>query len=304
MNLIPNDIAQPRLEGRKIPFEFPADTDPCWIPDQPQLSAMFNGASLTMPYLEPFLIRTIREAGKKVDDSLLKNDIAGFASQEGHHFRAHSRFNDLLTQHYPELIQLEEKMQSSYARLSKRSLQTRLAYTAGFEAMTMGVTKWIIGQRTKLFAGADSNATSFILWHMVEETEHKRVAYDVYQALYGKESMAYLKRAIGVFHGSLDIMRFSMQGYKVILKSEGLWWRAGERIRLHKWLAQFVKHVFPFLFRAALPGHDPRSERDLDWVTEWLKAYQDYPEVVVPLVDTHDPEMPVPFKRLAMETSQ
>ncbi|MDD3765313.1 MAG: hypothetical protein PHP86_18615 [Nevskiales bacterium] len=67
----------------------------------------------------------------------------------------------------------------------------------------------------------------------------------------------------------------------------------------------FVRNVGPYLLRAALPGHNPRQERDPQWVQDWLAGYaRAYGEPVagnadavpmVPIVDTHDPRMPVPF---------
>ena len=285
------------LKGRNIPFDFPPDLNPHWIPGEAQFSAMVNGASLTMPYLEPFLIRTIREANKSIDDKALKDDIAGFASQESFHFRTHRRFNDLLKSNsYPEIEALEQRMQESYSRLNKRSLQTRMAYTAGFEAMTMGLTKWLIGDRIRLFANADPSVTSFVLWHMVEETEHKRVAHDVYHALYPKGLRAYLSRVIGVFHGSLDVMRFSRRGYILMLKKDGLWWNISSRLRLYKRICDFLWQVAPFLLRASLPRHNPRQEEDLKWVSDWLAGYQNQPSEL-PLVDTQSPTMPVPFSQ-------
>ena len=281
---------------RKIPFEFPEDLDPQWIPGEPELVAMLNGASLTMPYLEPFLIRTMRAAVEQLDDHEIKEHGRAFNTQEQHHFQAHRRFNELLKRkRYPELEAVEDQMKASYARLSKRSLRTRMAYTAGFESMTLGVTKWLIEERVKLFAGADSRAVSFVLWHMVEETEHKRVAYDVYRALFKPTLMNGLARMLGVFHGSFDVMRFAMRGYRVILKKEGLWRRWRSRARLAAWMWAFVSYVFPFLFRAALPGHDPRRERDPQWVTDWLEGYAKADPDVAPLVDTNHPRMPVPF---------
>ncbi|MEM9623498.1 MAG: hypothetical protein AAF993_17765, partial [Pseudomonadota bacterium] len=46
----PHDIAV-----RKIPFDFASGVKPVWHPTQHEWSHMLNGASLTMPYLEPFL---------------------------------------------------------------------------------------------------------------------------------------------------------------------------------------------------------------------------------------------------------
>ena len=291
-------VEEHELEARKVPFEFPEDIAKHWIPNEPELSCMMNGGSLTMPYLEPFLIRTIREVGKQVEDPKVKEDIAGFANQETHHYKMHRAFNEhLINQYYPELRELEEEMHRVYAKLSKRSLQVRMAYTAGFEAMTMGVTKWMIGDRVKLFKDADTRVASFVIWHMVEETEHKRVAYDAYEALYPPGIKNYFYRAFGVFHGSLHVMWYSMKGYKRQLVKDGLWSNFKSRLRLAARLWWFVVAVFPYLFRAALPGHDPRQEKDLDWVLEWLQGYADGNLDEIPLLDTHDPEMPVPFKQ-------
>lgn len=285
-----------KLEARKIPFEFPDDIKPQWIPNDPELSAMINGASLTMPFLEPFLMRTIREVKKEVrPESKLASDISGFIAQEGQHYTTHQRFNNLLKLHYPELEKLEQKMTASYDRLKKRPLRLRMAYTAGFEAMTLGLTKWAVEDRARLFLGSDTRVTSFVLWHMVEETEHKRVAHDAYAALYGGGFVAYVVRAFGVFHGSFDVMRFSMQGYKLMLQKDGLWTNLRSRLRLARRLGQFVRHVGPYLLRAALPWHTPYKEKDVQWVLDWLRLYPTLPEGDAPLIDTNDPDMPVPF---------
>jgi predicted metal-dependent hydrolase len=293
-NMNPN--ATPPLAARRIAFEFPQDMPVNWMPRDPEFAAMLNGASLTMPYLEPFLIRSMRETLEYVDDAAIQADGAGFMAQEGQHFRAHRRFNDLLKQRgYAELGEIELRMEASYARLSKRSLRTRMAYTAGFESMTLGVTRWLVEHRVALFHGADPRVVSFVLWHMVEETEHKCVAYDVYQAAFGGRFGSYWARMFGVFHGSLDVMRYSMQGYRAILKKDGRWNSLKSRLHLARRLAQFVRHVGPYLLRAALPGHSPRRERDPAWVTDWLRGYASSAAPGVPMIDTLDPQMPVPF---------
>lgn len=287
-----------RIDGslivpRRIPFEFPDDIQPTWIPGEPELSHMINGASLTMPYLEPFLIRTIREALPQISEPGLRADAEAFIAQEGMHFRAHRRFNDVLKRNgYPELAEVEAAMDASYARLAKRSLTTRLAYTAGFEAMTIGVTNWLVKERRALFLGADTRVVSFVLWHMVEETEHKTVAFDVYQAT----QTSVLRRAFGVLHGSFDVMRFSMRGYKAMLRKDGLWTNLRSRLRLAAWLSSFIWHIAPSMLRALLPGHDPRKEADLEWTLEWLRRHAETGGAAgLPLIDTQDPEMPVPF---------
>lgn len=187
-------------------------------------------------------------------------------------------------------------MEASYARLSRRPLKTRLAYTAGFEAMTLGLTKWLVEDRVRLFAGADSRVVSLVLWHMVEETEHKRVAHDAYEAVFGSTLFGgYFARMIGVFHGSFHLLGFSMQAYRTILRKDGLWYDLRSRIRLASRLWRFVRHVGPYLLRATVPGHNPRHERDPEWVIAWINGYTRTQAPGVPLLDTGSPDMPVPF---------
>ena len=47
---------------RPFSFDFPDGLDPKWVPSNIVRSHFFNGVSLTMPYLEPFLVKTMREA--------------------------------------------------------------------------------------------------------------------------------------------------------------------------------------------------------------------------------------------------
>lgn len=281
---------------RRIAFEFPDDLGVDWHPSEPEFAAMVGGASLAMPYLEPFLIRTVREALTQVNDEHIVAEGRAFNTQEQFHFQAHRRFNDLLkARRYPGLAEVERRMEADYARLAKAPLRTRMAYTAGFEAMTIGLTHWLIEQRVRLFAGADPRVASFIIWHMVEEIEHKRVAHDVYKAVFGSGLRSYFARVAGVFHGSLSVMFYSMRGYRVILRTDGRWTQLRSRLRLARWLWSFVCSVAPSLLRATLPGHDPRRERDPQWVLDWLAGHAGAEPGYVPLLDTADPQMPVPF---------
>ncbi len=286
------------LVVRRIPFEFPDDIEPHWKPDEPEWSHMINAASLTMPYLEPFLIDSMREALSQIDDERLREEAKGFMAQEGQHYRQHRRYNELLkSKGYPELAEVERDMQASYDRIRKhRSLGFRMGYTAGFETMTLGVTKWLVEQRRDLFQGADPRVASFVLWHMVEETEHKRAAYNLYQAA----CPGYWMRVLGIFVGPLHLIKYTQRAYKVMLKKDGRWSSLSSRLKLWKRGLQFFAAVLPFALRASLPGHDPEDEPDSTWVREWIKGYaladSDGP---APLIDTLSSDMPVPFAQQA-----
>ncbi len=174
------------IEVRKIQFPFPANFHPHWHPDDPALSQLVNGASMLLPYMEPFIIDTMREAMKQVSDPGLLAEAKGWIAQESHHFAQHRRFNEvLIAQGYPQLRQREKVIEQEYDDLRKRSLKYRVAYTAGFETLALATSHAIIADRAHLLRDADPAVASMWLWHAVDEIEHKNLAFDMYQHLYG-----------------------------------------------------------------------------------------------------------------------
>ena len=276
---------------RQIPFDFDEDINPVWHPERPEWSHMANGASLTMPYLEPFLIKTVREALKQASNQQLKDDVYGFIGQEGHHYKNHRRYNEILKRSYPELADVEDEMDGEYRVFQKKNLRWRLAYTAGFETMTMGITEWLIKQRQDLFKDADPSVASLILWHMVEETEHKNVAYDLYQDLFGE----YWPRFWGLLVGSWHIAWSSRKAYKRMLKRDGLWRNWRSRFRLYRMVGRFLIHASPAMIKSLLPGYHPSKIADPSWVSQWTNAYANLDENQIPLLNTRDPDIPAQF---------
>ena len=288
---LPKDVDE--IVVRDFNFEFPDDIDPVWAPDNPVRSHLFNGMSLSMPYLEPYLIRSILKAREYISDPELLEDMAGFNRQEANHYKCHRRYNELLKANgYPELAQLEKLMSEQYKRLESRSLRTQLAYSAGFESMTNGFTHWFVAKRVSLFAGADPHVSSFWIMHMIEEGEHKTVAFDTYMAYSGK----YLPRVLGVFHGSWHVLGLGMWAMFVALKKDKILYRPKTLWQIAKEMTRMFITVGPFMLRALLPGFNPRKEPDPQWMMDWVKGYATLPKgALIPLIDTHNPEMPVPF---------
>jgi hypothetical protein len=278
---------------RQFTFEFPDDLDPIWVPDHVVRSHLFNGLSLTMPYLEPFLVKTMREASEHITDPELLKDMRGFNGQEACHYKCHRRLNDLLKSNgYPELADVEVRLAKSYEKLSAKSLRTRLAYSAGFECMTNGFTTWLINKRTQLFAHASPVVSSFWLMHMIEETEHKTVAFDAYMAYSGQ----YLPRVVGVFHGSLHVLWYGLIGMVAALRKDGNFKTRTRGAEVCRELFSLTRNVAPFILRALLPWHNPRQDDDPQWMKDWLAGHKKLPEgALIPLIDTDDPLIPVPF---------
>ena len=278
---------------RPFAIDFPDDLNAIWVPGNPVRSHFWNGISLTMPYLEPYLIKTNREAISHIKAPSLLEDMKAFSHQERNHFECHRKVNELLKKNgYPQFAKKERYFKKSYERLLKRSLRTRLAYSAGFETMTKGFTNWVIRKRSKLWVGADRHMTTFWLMHLLEEGEHKTVAFDVYMAYSGK----YLPRAIGVLHGSFHVLGLGIYAMFSALKGDQLLTKPAVIFLLFKECSLLIWNVSPYLFHALLPWHNPRSFKDPEWMLEWIEGYNKQEEInSIPLLDTNNPDIPVPF---------
>lgn len=278
---------------RTFDFDFPETLNTVWVPGNPYRSHFFNGVSLTMPYLEPYLVSTMREAMAKVDDEDLLADMRGFNGQEAQHYVCHRRLNAVLTNSgLPGFASVEARIKRSYEKLRTRSLRRRMAYSAGFESMTNGFTNWMIGKRCTLFPNADPHITTFWLTHMVEEVEHKTVAFDAYQACFGE----YWPRALGVLQGSFGVLGLGVIGMFSALKQQGNLFNLRSLFGITRELAIMCYEVGPFLLRAMSPNFDPRQETEPGWVDEWIKGHASAdPTHPLPLIDTSQATMDVPF---------
>jgi predicted metal-dependent hydrolase len=189
-------------------FPFPERLDPVIIEGCPEESYFFVGLSLLLPYLEPYLIRTMREAKKRVTDPALVADIDLFNAQEGQHYRQHIRFNEAVRPAGLEVLKaLEAELSADYHRFTEtRSLRFNLAYAEGFEAFTTAVARFALETRQfdRIHAAA---ARDLFRWHLIEELEHRTVAFDVYDHVCGGY---FYRLAVGLF-AQWHLNRFALR---------------------------------------------------------------------------------------------
>lgn len=168
-----------------MPFEFPDGIDSVFVPDEPELSYGLIAASLLLPYLEPYLIRSMRAARDSVSDPEVLSGLDGFCAQEGQHYRIHSKFNEACRlEGFPGLASLEQELKDDYQRFTtQKSLRFNLAYAEGFEAFTMNLVHFIMGDDGLDLP--DSPIRQMWEWHFIEELEHRTVTFDVYEHVVG-----------------------------------------------------------------------------------------------------------------------
>lgn len=168
-------VADRPMTVRGMRFPCPDRLKARWNPKCPEFSQLVNGSSLAMPYLEPYVIETMRKAREKITDPKLLHDIDLYIGQESTHFREHQEFNKRLAGFgYRAVPTHEAQLKEDFERYRRnRSFAFHLAYAEGFEAVALAISHMLVEEREFLFGGADPAVSSLILWHFVEEMEHK-----------------------------------------------------------------------------------------------------------------------------------
>ena len=179
---------------RKVKFEFPDELDDVLPGDDLVRETYLVAFSLTMPYLEPYLIRTYRAVADEITDPELAADVREFIGQEAQHFQNHRRINEIIKgQLGPDtaakLQAVEDRLDADYRRFNaEKSRRFNLMYAEGFEAMTCAMAMTMFEEAS---SGARAGSDRFgawqqlWAWHAAEEIEHRTVAFGVYEHLEG-----------------------------------------------------------------------------------------------------------------------
>ena len=103
---------------------------------------------------------------------------------------------------YPYLRTYDEALRSFRRWLRRRfSVSTRLGMTAAAEHYTATLAYLLLRSRSSLLPGMTGPFQALLLYHAMEEVEHKAVCYDLYQAVSG----SYVRRVLTFLFITLDL---------------------------------------------------------------------------------------------------
>jgi predicted metal-dependent hydrolase len=146
--------------------------------------------SSVFPDGEDYFVRSVRHFRDQVSDPALKRQVAGFIGQEAVHGREHRVFNDRLaelgypTKHYEKFTRIGLRIRGRVA-----PAKANLAATAALEHFTATLAELVLtSEEIRDLMGAEPVRDLFV-WHALEESEHKAVAFDVYRAVGGGERL-------------------------------------------------------------------------------------------------------------------
>ena len=167
----------------EVPRYFAADGDIVMSHVLAVLSSVF-------PDGEDFFVRSVSAVRHQLDDPELLADVDGFIGQESMHGREHRAFNDRLAElgyPTPAIGRYVQVLTAVRERIQGR--KGNLGFTAALEHYTATLAETLLGDPAAREQIGHPAARYLLMWHALEEAEHKAVAFDVYRAVGGSELM-------------------------------------------------------------------------------------------------------------------
>lgn len=167
-----------------------------WVDSDPFMTHLFNALSALFPDGERFFVDSVRAVRDQINDPQLQKDIGAFIGQEAMHAKEHGHFNEGAIKQGFDIKKLEGWTRGFLSVKNLPLLNNRrahLAATVALEHFTGILSAQLLKQEDLANTFAPSMRTLWA-WHCVEENEHKAVAFDTYQQIYGKSVTDYAIR--------------------------------------------------------------------------------------------------------------
>ncbi|HAU15889.1 MAG TPA: metal-dependent hydrolase [Gammaproteobacteria bacterium] len=245
---------------RNLQFYLPKDKIDNWNGGGAHWTQFMNTLSIFFPAGERFFIQSIRNYRKDVVDKELKKAVSAFIGQEAFHTREHEEYNEAMVEAGIPIDKMEANVEKLLAFVQKTLPRpVQLAVTVSLEHLTAMLAD-IVMEDDRFIKNSDPHYEALWKWHAMEETEHKGVAYYVYEEVIGKGPAAYALRTVTFVLANVIFWSLFYRYYYKVMKSRG------EHRNLAGWSKsfryQFGKNgVFPSLIGDWLsffkPGFHP-----------------------------------------------
>lgn len=209
---------------RRMAFEFDQVPE-YWMQGSAGLTHFMTALSALFPAGEKFFIdsvRAVRYHPAIKDNQELQKEISAFIGQEAMHTQEHVGFNasaqkyghdvERLDRYTDKVIQGARKV---FAGVGKPFGITQemvdLTATTALEHFTATIATQLLGNSHIQELMSDDTMKTMWLWHAIEENEHKAVAYDVFEGVFGQGTKAYLLRTSSLVAAMLTL--FVVQNY-------------------------------------------------------------------------------------------
>ena len=202
-----SDRAGASFPVRRMNFDFESVPE-YWMSGSAGLTHFMTALSALFPAGEKFFIdsvRAVRQHPSIKDNAELQKEISAFIGQEAMHTQEHVGFNasaqkfghdvDTLDRYTDKVIQGTRKFMAFIGKpVGITQPMVDLTATTALEHFTATIASQLLINEHIQALMTDETMKTMWMWHAIEENEHKAVAYDVFEGVFGKGLKAYALR--------------------------------------------------------------------------------------------------------------
>lgn len=260
---------------RRMDFAIPA-LPRYWYKGNVWITHFMNALSTTFPDGERFFIHAVRNYEKEITDPELRAQIRAFIGQEANHGKEHEAFNQaLIDQHKLPLESKITFMKKALSFAKKRySRREQLALTVGFEHFTAILANLML-QQTDFVEDIQGVYADMFMWHAVEETEHKAVAFDVFAATEDD----YWLRVRGMAQATFFFLLITLRMQYSLLKHDNQLGNWRDALGFAKFLLVkpgMLTRIIPEYLDFYRPGFHPWQHDNRHLIAARVKALESY----------------------------
>lgn len=246
-----------------------------YFANSPVMSHVLTALSSTFPIGEQFFVHSVRNVRDQVKDERLQAQIAAFIGQEAMYSKAHAEFNDAWRREDYNLDRFQAWLARKDSYVKNLHPKIQLAITCAFEHFTALLGGYIL-RHPEVLSTLDDDAVKLWVWHAIEEIEHRAVAFDVYQAVYGDDRIRrMIMRSVTTGFASLTFYSASklfMQDRKNSLPKVG--GNLFGAYLLGKMLVQMLPEYLSYYKKDFHPAEIDCSQIIQYWKTRMAEEYQ------------------------------
>lgn len=187
------------VQYRDIRFEFsPEEAERYWFGGDPWLTHLFNGLFFAVPDGERWVMESARHQLPKIITPDLVDIVRAFIRQEATHSREHDAVNALMQHHGVPADVVEARFMAVRKKVQAMFGQDMQASIAAAIEHFTAILSEVMLQHPEFFTRMHPKMRALVYWHLVEETEHKGISFDIFHETVGTDQRAYLMRVIGL----------------------------------------------------------------------------------------------------------
>jgi len=222
-----NNRAGASFPVRRMNFDF-EQVPEYWMNGSAGLTHFMTALSALFPAGEKFFIdsvRAVRHHPALKDNIALQKEISAFIGQEAMHTQQHQGFNaaaqryghdvQTLDGYADKVIQSTRKLMAKIAKpVGITQEMIDLTATTALEHFTATIASQLLTNAHIQELMTDETMKSMWMWHAIEENEHKAVAYDVFEGIYGQGLKSYALRTSSLLIAMTTL--FVVQSYFLV----------------------------------------------------------------------------------------